>query len=302
MTINSDETTNTQESNDVNISNMEIQNMNEVEEKTTNNNRNKKYGEEDNTKHDNNGSTSSNDSEEDQPREGNEKTEYRKEIKNNINTSQENNINYTIKQNKYSNNLSDHNNKSTKITSKQTVSFGTNEWTVVTADGKARLQFLLSKFTSSEKIDQTQTNLLFLAIKQAFYEFNLVDYVLPDYEPQGVRDTAHAILRAEITGNLKQFCNEEYNKMRIKIRNPYSPRKTNNNAQDNTSTPTNKNSDFITFKRIKHIRNQHVGVQYAKQSLEVAETFEANEHRIEFSMTLEIKCDRIIVTKIGLCQ
>ena len=80
---------------------------------------------------------------------------------------------------------------------------------MVSADGKARLQFSLSKFTSAEKIDQTQPNLLMLAISQIFREFDLGNYVFPNNEPQSIRDTAHAIRRAAITGNLKKFCNEE---------------------------------------------------------------------------------------------
>ena len=67
--------------------------------------------------------------------------------------------------------------------------------------------------------------------------------------------------------------------MRLTIRNPYPSRKPHINVQDNTSTQTKKNTDFITFERSEHIKNQHVGVQYEKQSLEVAETIEANEHR-----------------------
>ena len=89
--------------------------------------------------------------------------------------------------------------------------------------------------------------------------------------------------------------------MRSIIRNPYHSRKL-HNVQDNTLTQSTTNSDFITFERSEHIKNQHVGAQYAKQSLEVAETIEANEHRNEFFMTLEIKCDRRIATETGLCQ
>ena len=134
-------------------------------------------------------------------------TEYSKEIENKLITSQVINISNKTKKNKCNNSL-EHKIKTNRITNKQAVSFGNNEWTVVSADGKAHLQFYLSKFTSAEKIDQTQTNLQILAISQVFHEFDLGNNVLPDNEPQGVRDTAHAIRRAAITGNLKQFCNE----------------------------------------------------------------------------------------------
>ena len=82
--------------------------------------------------------------------------------------------------------------------------------------------------------------------------------------------------------------------MGTKIRDPYSPRKSRNNVKYNgkTTSTDNRNTYFLTFKRSEHIRNQYVGAQYAKQSLEVAETIEANEHRNELFMTLEIKCNR----------
>ena len=110
------------------------------------------------------------------------KVENIKEIEDDTSTTkEEKSINKSTKQNKTSSNLTEHKNETTKTMDKQKVSFGSNEWSVVIADGKSRLQFLLSKFTSAEKIKQAQTNLLLLAIKQVFHEYNLTKYVLLDY-------------------------------------------------------------------------------------------------------------------------
>ena len=112
---------------------------------------------------------------------------------------------------------------------------------------------------------------------------------------------AHAIRRAALTGNLSEFCNKEYNKMRRSSSNPYIKKiirgeivlQANSKIIVSQSPDTTKKLYQQEQERSEHIHwNQYVGEQYARQTIDVANTIVANEQRHEYIVTLEVKCDR----------
>ena len=70
-----------------------------------------------------------------------------------------------------------------------------------------------------------------------------------------------------------------------------------------STQPNKKTGKILNNQEIEiseHILNQYVGEQYTRQAIEFSETIKAKKQRSEYTMMLEIKCNRRSAYELGM--